>query len=64
VAPVATYPPAPTAPAGLDALAAIPDEQKAMIMRVLAMTPEQIARLPPTERASIVQLRATLGMPS
>ncbi|EGN93546.1 hypothetical protein SERLA73DRAFT_156149 [Serpula lacrymans var. lacrymans S7.3] len=47
-----------------DALAAIPDEQKAMIMRVIAMTPEQIHQLPPTERANIIQLRATLGLPS
>ncbi|KAH7886448.1 hypothetical protein F5I97DRAFT_1809457, partial [Phlebopus sp. FC_14] len=47
-----------------DALAAIPDEQKAMIMRVISMTPEQVSMLPPTERASIVQLRTTLGLPS
>lgn len=47
-----------------DALASIPEEQKAMIMRVIAMTPDQINMLPPTERASIIQLRATLGLPS
>ncbi|KIJ66569.1 hypothetical protein HYDPIDRAFT_129553 [Hydnomerulius pinastri MD-312] len=47
-----------------DALASIPEEQKAMIMRVIAMTPEQINLLPPTERSSIIQLRATLGLPS
>ncbi|KAJ8586137.1 hypothetical protein M405DRAFT_853433 [Rhizopogon salebrosus TDB-379] len=47
-----------------DALASIPDEQKAMIMRVIAMTPDQINMLPPTERASIIQLRATLGLPA
>ncbi|KAG1846192.1 hypothetical protein DFJ58DRAFT_799352 [Suillus subalutaceus] len=47
-----------------DALASIPDEQKAMIMRVIAMTSDQINMLPPTERASIIQLRATLGLPS
>ncbi|KAH7914548.1 hypothetical protein BJ138DRAFT_1123440 [Hygrophoropsis aurantiaca] len=47
-----------------DALASIPDDQKAMIMRVISMTPEQINMLPPTERASILQLRATLGLPS
>ncbi|KAG0706665.1 hypothetical protein DFH29DRAFT_136361 [Suillus ampliporus] len=47
-----------------DALASIPEEQKAMIIRVIAMTPDQINMLPPTERASIIQLRATLGLPS
>ncbi|KIM82179.1 hypothetical protein PILCRDRAFT_820549 [Piloderma croceum F 1598] len=46
-----------------ETLASIPDDQKAMIMRVISMTPEQIALLPPQERASIIQLRATLGLP-
>jgi cleavage stimulation factor subunit 2 len=39
-----------------EALASIPDDQKAMIMRVISMTPEQIALLPPQERASVLQL--------
>ncbi|KAF8435820.1 hypothetical protein L210DRAFT_851387 [Boletus edulis BED1] len=39
-----------------DALTSIPEEQKAMIMRVIAMTPEQINMLPPPERAGIIQL--------
>jgi len=39
-----------------ETLASIPDDQKAMIMRVISMTPEQIALLPPQERASIIQL--------
>ncbi|KAF9218546.1 hypothetical protein BS17DRAFT_791168 [Gyrodon lividus] len=47
-----------------DVLASIPEEQKAMIMRVIAMTPEQINMLPPTERSGIIQLRTTLGLPS
>jgi len=45
-----------------ETLASIPDDQKAMIMRVISMTPDQIALLPPQERASILQLRATLGL--
>lgn len=49
----------------LDILAAIPDEQKAMIMHVIQMTPEQINALGPTERASVLQLRASLlGQPA
>ncbi|KAF7981396.1 hypothetical protein HWV62_33895 [Athelia sp. TMB] len=36
--------------------AALPEDQKAMIMRVIQMTPEQIAAMPPQERAGIVQL--------
>jgi len=47
-----------------DALASIPDDQKALIMRVLSMTPEQINTLPPTERTTYIQIRATLGIPT
>ncbi|KAF9456513.1 hypothetical protein BDZ94DRAFT_1313643 [Collybia nuda] len=57
--PPAAAPP-PTIP---DALSAIPDDQKALIMRVLSMSPEQIHMLPPNERATFIQLRATLGAP-
>ncbi|THH18995.1 hypothetical protein EW146_g2084 [Bondarzewia mesenterica] len=39
-----------------DALAAMPEEQRAMIMRFISMTPDQINQLPPAERASIMQL--------
>lgn len=46
-----------------DALASLPEEQKAMIIRVIAMTPEQVNMLPPAERAGVVQLRTTLGLP-
>ncbi|KAI0067982.1 hypothetical protein BV25DRAFT_1818333 [Artomyces pyxidatus] len=64
-APAATpsYAPPPlVAPSLPPAFAAMPEEQKAMIMQVINMTPDQINRLPPTERASIIQLRATLGI--
>ncbi|KAH8111875.1 hypothetical protein DFH11DRAFT_1610440 [Phellopilus nigrolimitatus] len=61
-------PPAPAqAPPGagvLGALGSVPDEQKEMIMRVISMTPEQVNRLPPQERAITIQLRATLGLPT
>ncbi|KAI0081109.1 hypothetical protein K474DRAFT_1704134 [Panus rudis PR-1116 ss-1] len=57
-------PPANPAPALPDALAAIPEEQKALIMRVISMTPEEIHRLPPQEKNSFIQLRATLGIPT
>ncbi|KAJ8482773.1 hypothetical protein ONZ45_g14837 [Pleurotus djamor] len=72
-APPPTYSHPPSQPAsaptpaipGLEAImAAIPDDQKAMIMRVVSMTPEQLSRLPPNERASFNQLRATLGLPT
>ncbi|KAG7093618.1 hypothetical protein E1B28_007282 [Marasmius oreades] len=43
-------------------LAEIPEEQKAMVIHVLSMTPEMISRLPPQDRANIVQLRSTLGL--
>ncbi|KAI5119780.1 hypothetical protein M0805_009251 [Coniferiporia weirii] len=65
-APSATPTPAPVAnaPALLGALGNIPDDQREMIMRVIAMTPEQVNRLPPQDRAITIQLRATLGLPT
>ncbi|KAF8903887.1 hypothetical protein CPB84DRAFT_1773623 [Gymnopilus junonius] len=59
--PVATQTSTPALP---DTLAGIPDEQKALIMRVLSMTPEQINMLPPNERSTYIQIRATLGVPT
>ncbi|KAJ7632383.1 hypothetical protein FB45DRAFT_912311 [Roridomyces roridus] len=47
-----------------DPLAAIPEDQRQMIMGVLSMTAEQINNLPPADRANIMHLRATLGYPS
>ncbi|KAG6872019.1 hypothetical protein C0995_013830 [Termitomyces sp. Mi166 len=46
------------APARLpDTLASIPEEQKALIMRVITMTPEQLNALPPQERQTYIQLK-------
>jgi len=58
--------PQPVAPpAGLPpALANIPDDQKALIMRVISMTREEIYQLPYNERENIIKLRATLGLPT
>ncbi|KAG5724383.1 hypothetical protein E4T56_gene16085 [Termitomyces sp. T112] len=47
-----------------DTLASIPEEQKALIMRVITMTPEQLNALPPQERQTYIQLRNTLGVPT
>ncbi|KAJ6544169.1 hypothetical protein B0H19DRAFT_1169816 [Mycena capillaripes] len=58
-----TPPPRPAA-AIPDALAAIPEDQRQMIMGVLSLTPEQINQLAPADRANIIQLRATLGVPT
>ncbi|KAJ4468277.1 hypothetical protein J3R30DRAFT_3560550 [Lentinula aciculospora] len=43
-------------------LAAIPDDQKAMVIQVLSMTPEQLAVLPPQDRVNIMQLRNTFRL--
>jgi len=52
-------------PPGLPAaLAGIPDDQKALIMRVISMSREEIFQLPYTERENIIKLRATLGLPT
>ncbi|EJC98647.1 uncharacterized protein FOMMEDRAFT_161474 [Fomitiporia mediterranea MF3/22] len=48
----------------LGALGNIPDDQREMIMRVISMTPDQINRLPPQDRAITIQLRTTLGLPT
>ncbi|KAI0348158.1 hypothetical protein BDW22DRAFT_1424370 [Trametopsis cervina] len=45
------------------AFANIPEEQKALLMKVVAMTPEEIYRQPPQERSNLIQLRQTLGIP-
>ncbi|KAF8234471.1 hypothetical protein L208DRAFT_825311 [Tricholoma matsutake] len=58
------YPAQPNQSALSDSLAAFPEEQRALIIRVLSMTPEQINALPPTERSAYIQLRATLGVPT
>ncbi|KAG9019144.1 hypothetical protein FRB90_005981 [Tulasnella sp. 427] len=50
--------PAPAAPPAPSAAANIPEDQKAMLLQILSLTPEQINALPPTERATVQQLRA------
>ncbi|KAI0307628.1 hypothetical protein B0F90DRAFT_1807080 [Multifurca ochricompacta] len=44
------------------ALAAIPENQREVVLKLVNMRPEEIALLPPTERASVVQLRASFGL--
>ncbi|KAH8094619.1 hypothetical protein BXZ70DRAFT_946876 [Cristinia sonorae] len=51
-------------PALQETLASIPEDQKALILRVVSLSPEEINKMPPQERASIVQLRASLGVPT
>ncbi|KAF8971936.1 hypothetical protein BDZ97DRAFT_1901557 [Flammula alnicola] len=60
----ASAPPATVTPGLPDALAGIPEEQKALIMRVLAMTPEQINMLPPADRTTYIQIVSTTFCPS
>ncbi|KAJ4494013.1 hypothetical protein C8J55DRAFT_500412 [Lentinula edodes] len=64
--PTSTYPsyasstPAPAINPAI--LAAIPEDQKVMVMQILSMTPEQLAVLPPQDRANIMQLKSTFGL--
>ncbi|KAH9043689.1 hypothetical protein EDB85DRAFT_1911744 [Lactarius pseudohatsudake] len=44
------------------ALAAIPESQREVVLKLVNMSPEEIAILPPNERASVMQLRASLGI--
>ncbi|KAJ1044013.1 hypothetical protein NDA10_001161 [Ustilago hordei] len=39
----------------------LPEEQKALLMQVLQLTPDQINALPPDQKASILQLKAQFG---
>jgi len=66
-APVYAAPPpaAPAPPPGIpSALASIPEDQKALIMKVISMTRDEIYQLPYDQRNNIIQLRATLGLPT
>ncbi|KAI0639849.1 hypothetical protein C8Q77DRAFT_89503 [Trametes polyzona] len=60
--PIAAAP--PSGPRLPDAFAGLPEEQKAVILRVMHMSREEIYAMPPNERENIIKLRATLGMPT
>ncbi|KAF5352626.1 hypothetical protein D9756_006266 [Leucocoprinus leucothites] len=45
-----------------DMLTAFPEDQKALIMHVVSMTSEQLNSLPPEQRNTYMQIRATLGI--
>ncbi|KIJ38685.1 hypothetical protein M422DRAFT_33115 [Sphaerobolus stellatus SS14] len=51
-------PPAPSAPPAADPASSIPHDQRAMLVQMLALTPEQINALPPEQRQAIQQLRS------
>ncbi|KAI0375449.1 hypothetical protein BV20DRAFT_960603 [Pilatotrama ljubarskyi] len=58
-------PAAPAPPSGPrlpDAFAALPEDQKAVIIRVMQMSREEVYAMPPSERENIIKLRATLGL--
>lgn len=38
-----------------------PDQQRALIMQIMNLTPEQIDSLPPSQRDQVLQVRAQLG---
>ncbi|SNX83821.1 related to Cleavage stimulation factor [Melanopsichium pennsylvanicum] len=53
--------PATSDPAAALAGQNLPEEQKALLMQVLQLTPDQINALPPDQKASIMQLKAQFG---
>ncbi|KII93081.1 hypothetical protein PLICRDRAFT_35253 [Plicaturopsis crispa FD-325 SS-3] len=65
-APRPSVPPQAQAPPAAAAalLANIPDDQKALVMQMLAMSPAEVNQLPPAARSNVLQLRASLGIPS
>ncbi|KAI1793990.1 hypothetical protein LXA43DRAFT_884852 [Ganoderma leucocontextum] len=54
----------PSNPQLPDALTGLPEDQKALIMRVIAMTREEVYQMPPADRENIIKLRTTLGLPT
>ncbi|KAI0361136.1 hypothetical protein OH77DRAFT_1417345 [Trametes cingulata] len=62
--PQAAAPAPPTGPRLPDAFAALPEDQKAVIIRVMQMSREEVYAMPPNERENIIKLRATLGLPT
>ena len=60
------YPPAPAPDAAPTispaALAAMTDEQRQAILRVVQMTPDELALIPPAERGVYVELRRQFGI--
>ncbi|EJD44361.1 hypothetical protein AURDEDRAFT_185035 [Auricularia subglabra TFB-10046 SS5] len=61
-APVAAAPAAPAINPAI--LAAMTDEQRQAILHIVQMTPEQLALIPPAERATYIELRRQFGIPS
>ncbi|EKM78405.1 hypothetical protein AGABI1DRAFT_114691 [Agaricus bisporus var. burnettii JB137-S8] len=62
--PPAAAPQAPAPPVAAQQPAATPainENQRAMLMQVLALTPDQISGLPESEKAAIMQLRTQFG---
>ncbi|KAI0718865.1 hypothetical protein C8T65DRAFT_637194 [Cerioporus squamosus] len=55
--------PGPAVPVLPPALAALPEDQKALIMRVVAMSREEVYQMPPADRENIIKLRTTLNLP-
>jgi len=57
--PSSVSPPVALPPNAQAMLAAIPDDQRTMVLQILSYTPEQINQLAPTERATFMQLVCT-----
>ncbi|RPD82093.1 hypothetical protein L226DRAFT_607283 [Lentinus tigrinus ALCF2SS1-7] len=55
--------PGPAAPVLPPALAALPEDQKVLIMRVIAMSREEVYQMPLADRENIIKLRTTLNLP-
>ncbi|CAE6338575.1 unnamed protein product [Rhizoctonia solani] len=53
-------PPAP--PTGMGGVPGLAPEQQAMVQRLALLTPDQIAALPPSDRAALIELRRQLGL--
>ncbi|KAL5640110.1 hypothetical protein ACGC1H_007412 [Rhizoctonia solani] len=49
-------------PAGMGSVPGLAPEQQAMVQRLALLTPDQIAALPPADRAALIELRRQLGL--
>ncbi|CUA78315.1 hypothetical protein RSOLAG22IIIB_13064 [Rhizoctonia solani] len=58
-APMQARPPPSVPPAGMSGIPGLAPDQQAMVQRLALLTPDQIAALPPSDRAALIELATT-----
>ncbi|KAG8698478.1 hypothetical protein FRC11_014398 [Ceratobasidium sp. 423] len=55
-------PPSVPPPTAMGSVPGLAPEHQAMVQRLALLTPDQIAALPPSDRAALIELRRQLGL--